>query len=578
MKRLLLLTVLVFVTFPAVVGADTGWFIKENQIDLQIMPDGGLVVTERITAVFDVYKHGIIRVLPVRYNVGMHQYALRFRLLGVTDEHGNNYEKQLKNQGNAKRLRIGNPNRFLKGTHVYVIRYRVDRAVLWEDDRAILRWNAVGHQWDIRQNEVSVTVHLPVPMTNEQIHYDGWTGNSGATTQNYQAKRNSDGSILYEVDSLNPHAGMTISVSMPAQSINRPGVWKRISWWAFDNFVYFIFPGTLLGCLWVWHRRGRDLPGRGSIAVHYEPPADFTPTEVGTLLDERVDLRDISATLISFAMRGMMSIESQPGRHSYSDNEIIFRKIQRPDDLKRHEAILFDTIFGSVDKALLSGLKEYFYAILPQVRGSVYSELTNGEYFDGNPDRLRSRFLGRGIAWVFFAFVAASLVQYLMLGQVFALPILISGSLSLAVVIFTSRIIPRKTSKGRRAWEHIRGLEEYIRRADARQIASAEKVDIFERLLPYAMIFGLSEKWADAFEGIYSEPPTWYQGKNGTMTSTHGLTNHLNFTAADFHNTLFTAPRSEGGSGGGGGHWSSGGFSGGGSSGGGFGGGGGSSW
>ena len=47
-----------------------------------IKPDAGLEVTETIDADFSVPKHGILREIPVRYAVGMHQYALRVKLPG----------------------------------------------------------------------------------------------------------------------------------------------------------------------------------------------------------------------------------------------------------------------------------------------------------------------------------------------------------------------------------------------------------------------------------------------------------------------------------------------------------------
>ncbi len=578
MKRIFILLGLLSLLVPVSAVADSGWVITNNKIDLQILDDGGLEVTEIITADFSMYKHGIIRLLPIRYSVGLHQYALRLRLLDVIDKNGDEYTKQLKNQGNAKRLRIGDPNIFLKGENVYVIRYRVDRAILWEDDRAILRWNAVGLEWDVPHEKVAVTVHLASPLGDDQIRYDAWTGYYGSVARNYQAQRNNDGSIRFEVEALKRHEGMTVSISMPAESIQKPGFGKRAGWFLFDNSGYLVFPLVVLVCLGMWLWRGRDLAGRGTIVVQYGPPSEFNPTEVGTLLDERVDLRDISATIISFATRGMMSIESTADELSSSDDKVIFRKIHRPDDLNTHEALLFDTIFCTGEKVKLEDLKGSYYAILPRVRTLVYKDLSKRGYFDGNPESRRNRFLGLGIPILLGALGLLGLIQHLMLGQVFLFPIILTAVLSLGVLIFTSRAMPRRTSKGRQVWEHIRGLEEYIQRAEATQIASAEKVDVFERLLPYAMILGLSEKWANTFEGIYSEPPAWYAGKNPSQTSTHALTNYLNGTSDNIHNAMFTAPRTESSSSGGGGGWSSGGFSGGGSSGGGFGGGGGSSW
>ena len=98
-----------------------------------------------------------------------------------------------------------------------------------------------------------------------------------------------------------------------------------------------------------------------------------------------------------------------------------------------------------------------------------------------------------------------------MIGRVFVVPIAIAGVLSAIVVVVTSRVMPRKTRKGRIAWEQITGLEEYIRRAEVDDIQAQDRRGIFERLLPYAIIFGLSNRWAKAFADLYTQPPDWYQ-------------------------------------------------------------------
>ena len=141
--------------------------------------------------------------------------------------------------------------------------------------------------------------------------------------------------------------------------------------------------------------------------------------------------------------------------------------------------------------------------------------------------------------------------------------------------------MPRKTRKGRIAWEKIAGLQEYIRRAEVDDIQEQERQGIFERLLPYAIIFGLSKRWGKAFENLYREPPDWYQPARPMDFSTWMLVNDIDRSIWMMNQTFPTQPRVEvdTGSGRGGGYgWSSGGFGGGGSSGGGFGGGGGSSW
>ncbi len=91
--------------------------------------------------------------------------------------------------------------------------------------------------------------------------------------------------------------------------------------------------------------------------------------------------------------------------------------------------------------------------------------------------------------------------------------------------------------------------------------------ELFEKLLPVAMVMGVEKEWAKKFEDIYVIPPQWYAG---------GTFNH--FSSSDFSHALggfssassasFVSPRQSG----------SGGFGGGGFSGGGGGGGGGGSW
>jgi len=575
MTRQTLFLIFLLAVLPMKTLADSGWVIEENKIDLEIQPDGGLIVTERITADFQVYKHGIIRFIPVRYTAGMQQYALRFKLLEVIDENGTKYTKKLTSPDDAVRIRIGDAGKFLRGKKTYIIRYRIDRALLWEDKRVVLRWDAVGHQWGVAQDNISVAVHLPEPLSDSQLSYEAWTGYHGSTTGQYNASRATDGTILFDIDHLNARQGVTVEIWMPGTSVQRPGLFKRFSWWIVDNFIYALFPIVGILCFVAWYRRGRDFPGRGSIAVQYDSPENLTVLEVGTLLDEKMDLRDVSATIIGFAMRGLLSIQSHPGRYSFSQTDLTFRKLAEADDLKTHEAILFDGLFASMDEVKMTDLKKTYFGLLPRIRRSVYRSLTKNGYFDGNPQQVISGFLGKSIPILFFVYSMAVLLQLILVGQVFLLPLIISGGLSLAVLILTGRQMPRKTGKGRRAWEHITGLEEYLKRAEARQISAAEKVGTFERLLPFAMIFGTADKWARAFEGIYSQSPPWYYGADSESTSTEWLTDHMCSASDSMNSQLLTPPRTSGDSGD---MFSSGGFSGGGFSGGGFGGGGGSSW
>jgi uncharacterized membrane protein YgcG len=123
------------------------------------------------------------------------------------------------------------------------------------------------------------------------------------------------------------------------------------------------------------------------------------------------------------------------------------------------------------------------------------------------------------------------------------------------------------------------GLKMYIDTAEKHRIEFHNNPTkfrgVFEKLLPYAIIFGLEKKWSEEFKEIYQEPPTWYQGDISAFnsyllaSSISDISRNVKSKSAP-PNSAGGIRSSHGGSGGSG-------FSGG-SSGGGFGGGGGSSW
>ena len=567
--------VTVLMILPSVLAAaDGGWHMARNDVVLTVEPDGAVLVEETIVADFQVDKRGIIRRIPVRYEVGGHLYELGFDLLGVTDEDGRAHPFQVSRKRDAVQIRIGEADTYVRGRQVYRLRYRIARALLWEDERVVLRWNAVGHEWEVPTLAASIRVVPPPGTDPATVFPDAWTGTWGARGKDFTSAIAGDGSVVYELGALRPREGVTVEVGLPGDAVARPPLVRRTGLWLADNLVYALWPAVLAFCLFAWRRRGRDLGAPGSIAVRYDAPDGLSPGEVGTLLDQKADPRDISATIVDLAVRGFLTIEQQPAAIKSAADEVTFHRTGTATPSRPHEALILDAIFADGDTVPMDELTS-FHTVLPKVQKSLYDGLGRQGYFDGNPSTVRGRFATLAILSVLTAYAVAVGLQAATMGRVFPLPVAVSAALSLGTVIAFSRAMPRRTGKGRRAREQVAGLEEYIRRAEAGPIASAEKRGVFERLLPFAMVFGVADRWARAFEGIYASPPDWYRGGDG-LTSTSLLVSSLNRSSTIMQTGMYLPPRSSGGGSGGG--FSSGGFSGGGSSGGGFGGGGGSSW
>lgn len=132
------------------------------------------------------------------------------------------------------------------------------------------------------------------------------------------------------------------------------------------------------------------------------------------------------------------------------------------------------------------------------------------------------------------------------------------------------QLSPVKTEHGVAIKEHLLGLKLYLKVAEKDRLAfhnAPEKMpEVFEKLLPYAMVFGVDKAWAKEFESIYTTPPSWYEGSQTGHFSAIAFTSSLSSFSSLTSSALSSTPGGSSGSGGGG------------SSGGGGGGGGGGSW
>ena len=59
-----------------------------------------------------------------------------------------------------------------------------------------------------------------------------------------------------------------------------------------------------------------------------------------------------------------------------------------------------------------------------------------------------------------------------------------------------------RTAQGSAVLAQARGFERYISTAEANQIRWEEAQDVFSRFLPYAIVFGLADRWARVFEEV----------------------------------------------------------------------------
>jgi uncharacterized membrane protein len=239
--------------------------------------------------------------------------------------------------------------------------------------------------------------------------------------------------------------------------------------------------------------------------------------------------------------------------------------------LKPHEQTIMNGIFsnGNVTVVALSDLNNRFYTYLDGIKSSLLEQLLKKGYYASRPDRVRYTYVAVGMAAAIASLYGAVILQ----GN-YGLALqtgLTAGLLSSAIIMGFGWFMPARTIRGTRVLEQILGFEEFLTRVESDRFDRVIKTpQMFEKFLPFAMALGVEHNWVRAFEAIYTQPPTWYQGRDPADFRPHRIVDNLSRMSATTGAMMTSAPRSSGGSG-----FSSG-RSSGGSSGGGFGGGGGS--
>jgi uncharacterized membrane protein len=564
--RVLLALCLLIAGAAAPAAAQRTLVIQSFDAAIEINQDGSIVVEEVIVPRFSGSWNGIFRTIPVQYRTpqGLN-YTLRLEVQSVTDDEGRELKYENSRERHYRKLKIWVPGA-ADATKTVKLRYRVANALRFFDEHDELYWNVTGDEWEVPIEAAAVVVRLPEGVSG--IRATAFRGAYGSTEQSAVRIVENDVSVT-ATSGLGMREGLTLVVGWNPGIVHRPTAVEKTADLVYSNLPLAI-PPIIFFLMWrLWRARGRD-PELAPIATQYEPPAQMTPAELGTLIDGKPDMRDITASIVDLAVRGYLHITETKDDHLfglYSTKDYTFA-VKKPrsewTSLKAHERDLLDAMFGSVDSVALSHLKNKFYKHLPGLKNELYGILVNGGYYTGRPDRVR---LAYTVGGVLLGFLLAVLGAILMTGLgMQPASAIVAGILSGIVVVVFGWFMPSRTVRGTRELEKVLGFQEFLSRVEGERLERMVKTpEMFEKFLPYAMALGVEDNWAKAFEGIYTTPPNWYTGPGGVHTfrpSTFASNLGVMSTAAA--STMASAPRSSGGSG----------FRGG-SSGGGFGGGGG---
>ncbi|MFD4638438.1 DUF2207 domain-containing protein [Lentzea sp. NPDC058436] len=392
----------------------------------------------------------------------------------------------------------------LEGTST--LTYTVVGAVAPVGDVLEVRWQAAGG-WDTELDKVALSFSAPDSPTSVNC-LAGPVGSSQPCTSADLA--DGKGVRAQEIklgagERVDVAIGLTAGVVPPnAVVVEQSGLAAAFaltpaSGAALGGLLVLLLGGVAL----LWYLRGRDAAalasevGAVSVLVRdpsgrvaFASPDGVLPGQVGTVVDEHVDVVDVTATVIDLAVRNYLWITETDG-HDWQ----IVRRNPVDDSLSGYEKAVCEALLPQGTEAVSVSELRGRQIDLAHVRDRLYADVVEKRWFARRPDAERNLFWWAGIAIAVLG-VAATVVLALTIGNaLFGLVVAVGG----VALAFGARSMPARTKRGSELLEHVRGLRGYLHGVTPDEVPEADRELVFSRSLPYAVVLGATERWLSTF-------------------------------------------------------------------------------
>lgn len=606
-----------------VTAADNTMYTDAYNVRVVVAENNSYDYQEDLSIYYMTPHHGIYRYIPVQGQV-----ISNIRVPG--------YEYETYDQNGYKVIKIGSGSYSLVGENNYHILYNI---AMFEDennemDKLLL--NLIPTDWETDIGSASCEVILPkeADLSTAKV-FSGSYGTEG-NEDNVTMETGSDGrTITITAGDIPAHHGITLTLDLPQ------GYWVGAPEFGklnLGNMMMFLLGPA--GAFLAWLLFGRD--EHMVKTLEFYPPEGITPGEAGYLVDGSADKEDIISTIVYLADKGYMEIE-EADRNTFKFTALKYPRSDEPGYIHTLFKGIFPegqpvrysdnlgTSFGikyGIAKDQLAGMFTgnsavvnpasrmaraicIVAAIVPSVAYFSWASANGTDTSIGMTwsvlhiivaelllcsayDRIRTsskvRTIMKSIAAIWFFTMGVGILPlttdgFSMLSARHAAALtafLIVGTL---VSMFFAVIALSRTTEYTKLLGRLLGFRDFIKTAELDKLNELVEKDpeYFYHIMPYAYVFGLSNRWIKKFENIPVVTPRWYTGVRGFDRFDYYMMGRMmsDCSASVGNNIVVPAPQSsDGGFGGlGGGGWSGGGgFSGGGFSGGGAGGGGGGGW
>lgn len=543
-----------------------------------------LKTTETIVADFPTtnQNHGIERAIPARYD----GHPTSLSITNVTNGQGGvvNYSTYDSN-GNTV-VRVGDADTYVHGEQTYQLAYtQRDVTKFYQDtNKDEWYWDTNGLEWKVPIETLTVTATIDQSLANTLIGAPSCYQGEQGSTSTCSITTMGEGSYMLTATNLSASENVTIVFGFQPNTF--AGYTRTLLetitliWGIIQGITVPIAFGLIIAFLIIYSRKKFRSAEENPIAVEYIPSREASVLVSSQLLT--APQATFSAQLIDLAVRHFISIVQTKEKVGWKLAEYDIVIAKDLSTLKEEEKEIIIDMFSSApgtlpavgDRLALATLKNNMsYRAKTLDDDKKLKKLIEGTYGlrEKSPQASRLFYI-----WAIVICIVAILSLSIALGVVAIIIALLGWSLR------------PLTDKGLLLRRYLLGLDKYIKASEVERLKflqgpdTAQKVGyaldpndkgqlvkLYERVLPYAMLFGYEKEWAKHMGDFYQQAqtsPDWYTGSSVFNAALFASSLQTFSQTTSYTSYASSANSSTGGSGGGG------------SSGGGGGGGGGGGW
>ena len=514
------------------------FYIENYDVNILVNKSKQAHITENMDVYFTVSSHGIYRDI-------IHKNATVKNIL-VSEN------SVISPSASNTNIKIGDPYKLISGRHHYTITYDYN----YLDNKNEFYHNIIGTGWNTDIRHVNFSITMPEEFNPDDV---------GISIGEYGVQ-GFDGGAEFRIDGLNitgqthrilqPHEGITIRLAVPEGYFNKVGNIRA------NVLIILLVLLTLLSFV-IWYTFGKD--EKAIPVVNFYPPKGMNTLETEIAYKEKASTQGLVAMLISLAQRGYIKINDYATdftltRLKYYDgtdklekefmstlfapsNSTNFKTDNRK--ISKHELETSETFYKNCTDIIFDanskknliyekssvnwGLRIIMLLCLLSIVSITFLALVNfnisqmGEYL--MPLLMTAVALAviltskRDLFLIIWALTFGIIPFLGTIGEIggvapYNLPILLTGLVCIVISSICLYHLRKRNKQALRVLGNLLGFKKFIETAEKHRLQTLVEKDpqYFYDVLPFAYLFGISDKWINKFEGIMKLQPDWYTG------------------------------------------------------------------